>query len=219
MPINAKYIASFEPNCFYHIIIKSAGNTPIFLSDNNRIFFLKKFKEYTQGYFDTYAYILLNNHVHFLVKASADTILQTHISQLQEPFRKQHQKKFLSGTISFEQALEFQMKDFLISYAKAYNKQSNRTGALFMSPFRRVAVADDAHFTQLIIYIHANIVKHNVDRNFEKYNWSSYQSIISERPTSIKRNEVLEWFGSKTEFIKIHRENTEHFYHHILSME
>ncbi len=51
---------------------------------------------------------------------------------------KTHQKKFIKGEITFEEALEFQCKDFFISYAMAYNKENNRQGALFLNPFRRL---------------------------------------------------------------------------------
>jgi putative transposase len=44
----------------------------------------------------------------------------------------------------------------------SYNKKYNRAGALFLNPFRRVKVEDDQHFTQIVIYQHANVVKHGI---------------------------------------------------------
>ena len=74
----------------------------------------------------------------------------------------------------------------------AFNKENNRNGSLFVHPFRRVEVAEESHFTQLIIYHHANVLKHLGQKNFQNYKWSSYNSILSDRPTHLKREEVLE---------------------------
>jgi len=134
-------------------------------------------------------------------------------------YRKNIKKKFLLKQISFEEALEFQWKDFFISYAMAFNNENNRQGALFINPFRRVEVADDAHFTQLIIYHHANILKHTGQKNFQQYPWSSYQSILSDRATHLKRNIVLDWFGGREQFIKIHQENAAYYYDHPHALE
>ncbi len=115
--------------------------------------------------------------------------------------------------------MEFQFKDFFISYAMAYNKENKRQGSLFINPFRRIKVVDNSHFTQLIIYHHANILKHFGQKNFQDYKWSSYRAIVSDKPTHLKREEVLEWSGGGEQFIKIHKENAEYYYSHPLSME
>ena len=219
MPVNTKYIASFESNRFFHIIAKAAGNCLLFKSDENRRFFLKKYLAFSSGYFDTYSYVLMDNHVHWLIKCNSHEGLLQHLTEFTEENRKKHQHRFLKNEITFEEALEFQCKDFFISYAMAFNKENNRSGALFVNPFRRVEVVDDSHFTQLIIYHHANVLKHFGQKNFQEYEWSSYQSILSNKPTNLKRGEVLDWFGGREMFVKVHEENAAYYYNHPLSLE
>jgi putative transposase len=219
LPVNTKYIATFEANHFFHIIAKAAGNNLLFHTDENRRFFLRKYLYCSSGYFDTYSYVLMDNHAHWLVKCNSHEGLTAHLSEISADFLKTHQKKFIKNEISFEAALEFQCKDFFISYAMAYNKENKRQGGLFVNPFRRIKVADDAHFTQLIIYHHANVLKHLGQKNFQDYPWSSYQSFLSDKPTHLKREEVLEWFGGKEAFIKTHQENSAHYYAHPFSLE
>jgi hypothetical protein len=36
------------------------------------------------------------------------------------------------------------------------------------------------------------------------YPWSSYDSVVSEKPTLLKREEVIDLFGSKEDFIDYH---------------
>ena len=116
MPINTKYIAALEVNRYFHIIAKANGNNMLFYSDENRRFFLKKYLSYSTGYFDTYSYVLMDNHVHWLIKCNSHENLVQHIAAIPEEMRKKHQKKFLLQQITFEEALEFQWKDFFISY-------------------------------------------------------------------------------------------------------
>jgi putative transposase len=219
MPVNQKYIASFYENTFMHLICKAVGDNWLFRSDENREYFLNKYFTYTENYFETYSYCLLDNHVHWLVKCCPQPVLHMHLSNMGEDAQKGHQKKYIAGIINYEQAIEFQLKDFFISYAMAYNKMYGRSGALFINPFRRINVKDDAHFTQLVIYHHANIVKHGLRKDFQQYPWSSYQTILSGASSLIKKDEILEWFGGKEAFVKTHREMTAYYYEHDLAME
>ena len=219
MPVNTKYIASFEADHFFHIIAKATGNNLLFHSDENKRYFLNKYRAYSAGYCDTYSYTLMDNHVHWLVKCNSLEGLTQHLGNIPEQRLKKHQKYFLLDQITFEEALEFQFKDFFISYAMSFNKENNRCGSLFINPFRRIEVNDEFHLNFLVIYHHANVLKHLGKKNFQDYQWSSYRSILSDSPTHLKREEVLKWFGGRERFIEIHKENAEYYYDHPLSME
>ena len=79
MPVNTKYIASFKANQFFHIIAKAAGNGLLFHSEENRRFFLKRYLAFSWGYFDTYSYVLMDNHVHWLIKCNSHEGLLQHL--------------------------------------------------------------------------------------------------------------------------------------------
>jgi hypothetical protein len=210
---------SFAENQYFHIYCKAVGNNVLFKKDENKKYFLYKYAIYTNGYLETYAYCLLDNHVHWLVKCQSYEYMIAHLTAIGKSDLKNHQKKFLNSEISFEEELEFQLKDFFISYSLAFNKMYNRSGSLFINPFRRVLVNKDTHFTQLIIYIHANTLKHSIYKDFQNYKWSSYQSILSNKPSLVKRDEVMEWFGNRDEFIKVHKEAGKYYYENPFSIE
>jgi adenine-specific DNA methylase len=86
----------------------------------------------------------------------------------------------------------------------AIHKQEHRTGSLFERPFKRLPVTQQSHFNAVLSYIHINPEKHGVVPNFTSYPYSSYQSILSDKPTHLCRNEVVSWFASKMDFIKFH---------------
>ena len=68
-------------------------------------------------------------------------------------------------------------------------------------------VESDEYFTRLIQYIHHNPIHHKFVTEYSVWKYSSYNDIISDHPTKIKRKEILEWFGGREEFIDFHELN------------
>ena len=99
--------------------------------------------------------------------------------------------------------------NFLNGYAKAFNRQNKRKGALFMNYLRRVEIKKDSQLSAILFYIHKNPVHHGLVKEIETWKWSSFQTYLSELPTKLKRNEGLEWFGGRAEFIKFHSQPIE----------
>jgi hypothetical protein len=81
------------------------------------------------------------------------------------------------------------------AYTKAFNKAYNRTGALFQRPFGRIEVTSDPYFVWLVTYIHQNSQKHGFVDDFRTWPYSSYHTLLSTKPTRLKRDDVLMWFG------------------------
>ena len=97
------------------------------------------------------------------------------------------------------------------AYTQAINKRFKRTGSLFEKPFHRKLITSDDYFQKLIHYIHNNPVHHGFCKNINDYPWSSYGSIISEKPTKIKRKEVIDVFYNLDNFIAYHNQNQDFF--------
>jgi hypothetical protein len=91
------------------------------------------------------------------------------------------------------------------AYTQAINKRFNRTGSLFETPFERKIVTSQEYLKDLIYYIHLNPVHHGLVDAFADYKWSSYQSILSDKPTNLNRNDVLDFFGNYQNFIDFHQ--------------
>jgi hypothetical protein len=94
--------------------------------------------------------------------------------------------------------------DFFNAYAKAINNAYGRTGSLFQHPFGRVPITSDHQFWNVIAYIHQNPQKHKFVDDFREWKYSSYGTILSDKPTHLKREEVLEWFGSPQQYLDLH---------------
>ena len=120
-------------------------------------------------------------------------------------------KKPTKGEISLNELIEHFFKRFFQSYALAFNKVFKRKGNLFYKPFKRREIDKGSYFTQAIIYVHANPVKHGLINDLRKWKWSSWNTYFSESQTKLSRQVVLEWFGGIDQFIRLHLEMTNNY--------
>lgn len=184
-----------EEGNFYHIYNRGNNKEKIFFEEKNYRYFLQQFDLYLSSFVDVYAYCLMPNHFHFLIKIKSASGKQTsEVLKTSEVFGRK--------LVPWEKAF----KDFFISYAKAINKMYDRTGSLFQSKFKKKEIIDNAYFTGIIQYIHANPLKAKLCMAYSEYQFSSYNAIINKGKTKVMKQEVLEWFGNREMFIKVHEE-------------
>jgi len=178
-----------EPGHFYHIYNRGNNRENIFIEERNYRYFMQLYQKYLLPVCDTFAYCLMRNHFHVLVRVKELQNQTSEVSKTSEVSSK---------------AIAQQFSNFFNSYAKAINTTYKRTGSLFQNRFGRIEVDSDRYFAQLIHYIHFNPQKHGFVEDFRQYPYSSYQAIVSEKPTRLCRTEVLNWFQGKDSFEKIH---------------
>lgn len=65
-----------EGGCYYHIYNRGINSTNLFRESQNYEFFLRKYALYLTDYVDTYAYCLLKNHFHLLIRVKDIEILE-----------------------------------------------------------------------------------------------------------------------------------------------
>ncbi|MFZ5645106.1 MAG: transposase [Bacillota bacterium] len=58
------------PDTVYHVIARGNNREALFLSDKDRITYLELWRKYSSELeFDVYAYVLMTNHVHWMIRA------------------------------------------------------------------------------------------------------------------------------------------------------
>lgn len=224
------YYTRFEDDKFYHVYNRTVDKKPMFCNNGNYEYFLKQYYKYLAPVVDTYAYCLLGNHFHLMVRVRPQTdmpgdltSLPTHrldkslpnnrfdnfalsdVGKVVKSARASNEIQ-IPATKSTHDIVSHQFRKFFQSYAMAFNKQQNRVGTLFQTPFKRGLVDDDIYLNRLAYYIHANPQQHGLIDDFRKWPWSSYNKIVSDEPSYLKKQEVLNWFGGKKQFEKYHIE-------------
>ncbi|MGB1206714.1 MAG: transposase [Chitinophagales bacterium] len=183
-----------EPNKYYHIYNHANGSENLFAKEENYYFFLKKYAYDINPIADTFAYCLMPNHIHFAIRIKPENELLKLLV-----FQKPTKTKNTSHKISQ------QFSNLFNSYSKAFNKQQNRSGSLFMQNFKRKHIHNDEYFRQIIHYIHFNPVHHGFVEDLREWKYSSFQTFFSTKATKLAREEVIEWFGNKDKFWNYHQ--------------
>lgn len=191
-------ITSIEADCFYHIYNRGVNGEIIFKTARNYQFFLHKIKENLLDVCDVYAYCLMPNHFHLLVKIKDDKDLNK---------IKIHQgKDFEDGLHASKNLFSKHFANVFNSYSQAFNKENSRHGSLIESPFKRKLITSEDYLRQCIIYIHQN----PQSEDFKTHNYSSYKTILSNADTALKRNEVIKMFEDKENFIMCHQKEIDY---------
>ncbi len=177
-------IQKLRPGGYYHIYNRGNNRENIFKEPANYAYFLVLWQKYIAPVAQTFCYNLLPNHFHFFIRVKeVSQVLQT------------------CETLPPGKPIEQHFANLFNAYAKAINKRYNRTGSLFQERFRRKEIDSDEYRNIIIGYIITNAAKHGYCNNVESYPWSAYHSLVSGEPTSLSRDEMLQWFGNKTAFI------------------
>ncbi|NHA03098.1 transposase [Mucilaginibacter sp. HC2] len=162
-------------NTCYHLYNRGNNREPIYFEEENYCYFLTQFKKHVLPSSEVYSYCLMPNHFHFFIRVN-DNVL-------------------------FEKGI----KNFFISYSKAINKKYNRIGSLFQGRYKVSEVNSNSYYTKIITYIHQNPVVAKLVDNMIDYKYSSYSAYLTQKETSLKKQEVLDWFGGLISFIDVHK--------------
>ena len=189
-----------EPETYYHIYNRGINSGKIYSAEENYLFFLSKFAKYLNPVCDVFAYCLMPNHFHFIIRVKSEDEIRTFVKV--QNFEKGGDEKHEKGLHAFDSVVSKQIGKFISSYSQAYNKVNNRHGPLLESPFKRIRIDSEEYLRNLIIYIHLNPM--DLKLNFEHYKFSSFNSILSNAKTNLKREEVINIFGDKENFIFCH---------------
>lgn len=189
-----------NPDHVYHIYTHANGSENLFREDENYYYFLRKYSEYIYPIAETYAYCLMPNHLHLMLRMRDEKKVLNFL-RLKKPTLQGFET--LGG---FSKAISKQFSNLLNGYTQAYNKKYDRRGSLFIPNFKRKPIENDAYFTELIAYIHNNPLHHGFVNNVNDWPHSSWHSYLLDKPTKIARKEGISWFGGKEEFVKVHKE-------------
>ncbi len=146
----------------YHLYNRGVNKDPIFFKNKNWDYFLFKFFEYcSPKKANIFAYCLMPNHYHFLVKVNCTDF---------------------STTV---------MMPFLITYAKAINLQEKRVGPLFQGSYQVKPVNSDEELVYVSRYIHLNPVKAGLVNHPKDWKYSSYMAYLGDKENALVETDAI----------------------------
>lgn len=192
-----KHLPQLQFNTFYHIYNRGINGETLFMEPANYEHFLRLYAAHISPIAETFAWVLMNNHFHLLVRIySVDEIGFIQPREDKKLIIYQEKKKYNPTQ---------QFGNLFNAYAKAYNLKYGRSGGMFESPFRRLMINNEWYFKKLVYYIHYNPVHHGFCKEMSDYPWSSWLTMLSFKPANLERDKVIGWFNSKSEFVEFHQ--------------
>jgi REP element-mobilizing transposase RayT len=194
------YKPLFVPNTYYHCYNHAVGDEQLFREKENYSYFLDLYKKYVAPISMTYAYCLMPNHYHFLIRIAS-------VEQLKSRYLELKPKAVIDWeTMDWHRFITRQLGNFFNAYAKAINKRFSRRGALFEDDVKRPRIDTEAYFLTTLRYIHQNPIHHGFVDGLEDWDFTSYPAYLSTLKTGWYKTEVLNRFGSLQAFCEFHQD-------------
>ena len=132
----------------YHAMLRGINKMEIFYDNNDRKYFLSRLEKVkSKTNFILYAYCLMDNHVHLVIKEGM--------------------------TCTDDESISNIMHKIGVAYAKYFNKKYARVGHLFQDRFKSTNVETTESLLHVVSYVLKNPEKYECDHGIEDYNWSS----------------------------------------------
>jgi putative transposase len=146
------------PNEVYHIYNRGNNKQPIFFSDENYLFFLRKITKQLKPICDILCWCLMPNHFHLIINTKEDSC---------------------RGRPTFGgkpmQELAYRIGILLSSYSQAINKQNGTRGSLFQQKTKSKNLSETKDYLiECMHYIHQNPLRAGMVNKLEDWQYSSF---------------------------------------------
>jgi putative transposase len=188
------YRIKIEAEKFYHIWNRGNNRENLFYTVANYEYFLRLYDQFLDPVAETYAFCLLPNHFHLLIRTKSFLQVSPAGETCTSP----------TGETSKSNPVSLAFQRFFTAYSQAINIQERRSGSLFLKPFKRLEITTTQQLANLVHYIHTNPQRHGIIDDFRHYPWSSYERVMRDRPSKLKKEEVIEWFNDKKNYVDYH---------------
>ncbi|CAN5229838.1 hypothetical protein BH11BAC5_BH11BAC5_51290 [soil metagenome] len=215
MPVSELLKSPFFPDNHYHLVFKSIDGILLFRQNSDYNIFLERFQQFTSLALDTWAYCLLNNHAHFIIKIKSIKTITKAIEEIDFAKQTVAMKKLLAvpnKEAMLDEMMERQINSFMVSFANYIKNKYRHHGGLFQKPFKRLEIDTDNWLQTAIIYVHLNSLKHKVFNDYAAYLQGSYFYFIQQCNTYCATDEVLAFFGGLKHFISLHEAKAKYYY-------
>lgn len=188
-----------QPEKIFHIYNHAVGTENLFNRDEDYIYFLKKLDEHLSPICSIVSYCLLPSHYHLLIKFSTLQDLKIFFSdKIKSAYSIEELTKQNDDFISKQ--ISQILSNFFNTYSKHYNFINGRVGTLFKRTFRRKEVMDNDYLQQVICYIHQNPLSAGFTNKLYEWKYSSYNAIVSDKPTLVDRAFAIDAFDDIENF-------------------
>ena len=192
------------PGGAYHVYNRAVHRNRLFLTRSDHFKFRDMLQKYVSAFAEVFAYACVLNHYHLSVRLFSLAEVHYRLEHKRKPGKMD--RRFLEGGVTVNQLFGHYWAVAFRSYAQSFNLRHGRSGTLLDQTLRRIRTPGDVISRTLVMYIHANEMKHAIGNSFadvrERTSFSAYaESRIAPFVTSAP---VLERFGGYDAMVRRH---------------
>lgn len=176
-----------EPGQYYHVYNRANAFEKLFHNDENYLFFMEKANKYLPEIATLYAYALLPNHFHFLIRVHPESSID------------------LRSSLDCGARVSQVFSNLFNSYTKSFNHYYRRRGTLFSRHFKNRVVETTGYRTNCVLYLHHNGVHHNLCQQPDEWPYTSHEKVLN-NPEASEVVEVISWFGGLDNYLNAFRQ-------------
>lgn len=221
------------PGNSYHIFNHANGFENVFCREENFLYFLEKYWLYISPVAETYAYCLMPNHFHVVVRIRKRQVIETLfqsknfgkvLNSSKKNFGKVEKEMIpinysdinfskveeISDSV-IEKYISKQFANLFSCYTQSFNKVYHRKGSLFIKNFKREQIFDKQHFLNVVIYTHRNPIHHGFRKEYDAWDFSSYNEIVEGNNDHVEIIKLMKMTEGIELFIDKHRSALKNF--------
>ena len=198
------------PDKIYLVSSVSSNDTAFFSKEEDYLLFLKLYKENLSSVLSTLSFCLLPNELHLVIKINAEQDLFNFYKQNDffpdeneslESIKKLNQSLAAQNFNVFDKHTQKLFANFLNSFvAESKNQKQLSFNKIAKQGFSKVELNSNQDIVSTITNLHLLPIKYKYCSQISDWKYSSYQAILSDKPSSINRDFVLNIFGNKEKF-------------------
>lgn len=173
----------FFQNQLYHVFNRGNGDEPVFRCEQNYEYFMNKYHSYMDPWWETHAWCLMPGQFHFIISVKPNEI----------------------GTTELTKMIAKSFADFCNGYVQSYNKHHHRKGSLLRRAFKRCMIYKPDSIRNLTCFIHNQPLVDKLVETPQSWKYSSYHQMSTADPDTYKSDRILQMFGNKREFLRLHK--------------
>lgn len=214
------------PGNSFHIFNHANGFENVFCNAENFRYFLEKYWLYIYPVAETYAYCLMPNHFHVVVRIRKRQVIEALIRNKNSSMnyrdlnfgkvksvisnRNTDDVNFSKVKVKIsdsqvEKYISRQFANLFSCYTQSFNKVYHRRGSLFIKNFKREPINDKQHFLNVVVYTHRNPIHHGFCKEYNEWDFSSYNEIVEGNDNPVEMIKLMKMTGGIKLFMDIHR--------------
>jgi putative transposase len=185
---------------------------------------MEKYADYIHPIAETYAYCLMPNHFHLVIRIRKREVIEEiirnkkHFSKVSFDFGKvavedegKVDNKAIIDNNEIEKFLSKQFSNLFSSYTQSFNKMYKRMGSLFIKNFKREVILYKDYFRNAVVYTHRNPIHHGFCTSYNDWGYTSYCEILEQKSVFVEVDKLLKVFEGKQLFVEVHQQNLDKF--------